>query len=141
MSSSDEERIHAIIRDQQDAWNRGDAKAFAAHFDESGTFTNILGEVYYGHGPFEDRHTRILSTIFKGSSVCMTVRRLHFPASGIAVVDIDTEIAGYQALPPGVRPTTAGVLQTRLLEVLVRRHNEWSVVAYHNVDLKRTAQL
>ena len=55
-SSRDEARIRALIADEESAWNRGDAAEYAAHFDQNGSFTNVVGTVVYGRKAFEDRH-------------------------------------------------------------------------------------
>ena len=41
--SSDELAIRNIIQEEITAWNDGDAAAYARHFSEDGTFTNIVG--------------------------------------------------------------------------------------------------
>ena len=48
---ADEAQIGAILEAQQEAWNRGDAEAYAAHFLEDGSFTNILGLGIYEMKP------------------------------------------------------------------------------------------
>ena len=41
--TDDTAAIQAIVQDEQNAWNHGDAKAFASHFASDGSFTNIVG--------------------------------------------------------------------------------------------------
>ncbi len=65
--SHDAGAIEAFVTSLTDAWNRGDAKAFSARFAADGGFTNVLGMVDYGRPIFEQRHTEIFSTIYKGS--------------------------------------------------------------------------
>ena len=132
----DEALIRLIIAAQQEAWNRGDARAYAAHFLEDGSFTNILGDVNYGQAIFERRHAEIFATIFKDSQLCISIRRIAFPQSNTAIVDCDTDMTSYQVLPPGVHAAADGVLRTRLLQVLVKIEGQWWIAAYHNVDLK-----
>lgn len=133
---ADEVAIHSVISAQTEAWNRGDAKAFSQRFQQDGGLTNILGMVIYGRDGFEQRVAEIFKTIFRGSTFKQTIRRTHFVRPDVAVVDVDTEMTGYQALPPGVRVGADGVLRTRLQQVMVKEKGEWWVAAYHNVDLK-----
>ena len=137
VSQADESQIRAIIEAQQKAWNRGDAGAYAAHFLEDGSFTNILGDVNYGQAVFERRHAEIFATIFKDSQLCISIRRIAFPLPDTATVDCDTDMTSYQVLPPGVHAGVDGVLRTRLLQVLVKINDQWWIAAYHNVDVKK----
>ena len=134
--ANDEAAVRAVVAEETAAWNVGDAKAYAAHFAEDGGFTNILGEVVFGKEAFEARHAAIFRTVFKGSRLQQTVRRLRFVAPDVAIVDVDTEVRGFAGLPPGVKPFPDGTLRTRLLQVLVKRDGEWRIEAYHNVDAK-----
>jgi len=128
--------IHNIVSRQQAAWNRGDPRNFSKDCDEEISFTNILGRVYFSREDFDELHTHIFATIFKGSTLKLKPRRIHFPARTIALVDLSAEVTGFQALPPGVKAPADGVLRTALLQVLLRTEVGWRVVAYHNVDLK-----
>jgi uncharacterized protein (TIGR02246 family) len=132
----DEEAIRALLEEQTTAWNKGDAQRYAETFAEDVTCTNILGDTYFGRSALLDRIAEILRTVFRGSTLQFNVRRRKFIRSDIAVIDIDSELVGYQSLPPGVAATD-GVLRTTLLEVIVREGELWRVAAFHNVDLKR----
>jgi len=130
------EEIKQIISRQQDAWNSADLPNFSLDCDESISFTNILGKVYFGRNLFDELHANIFSTIFKGSALSLSVRRIHFPNPDIAVADLSAAVSDYQALPPGVKSPADGVLRTSLLQVFVREGSAWRIVAYHNVDVK-----
>ena len=131
-----EEKITAIIKKQQDAWNRADAAGLSSDCHEEMTFTPILGQTYFGRAAFEERHQTIFATIFKDSSLDMAISRIHFPTPDVAVVDIHAVLGNFRALPPGVMAQKDGMLHTCLLEVLVRSGSSWQVMAYHNVDTK-----
>ncbi len=135
-SSDDESRLRQIVAEEVAAWNVGDAKAFSQRFAEDGSFTNIRGTVFYGHRAFEDRHAEIFKTIFKGSKLAMSVSKIRFVRPAVAIVDISTELSGIQRTPPGVKSMADGKIRTRLQEVFVKDKGEWSIVSYHNVDLK-----
>ncbi|MFZ1081516.1 MAG: SgcJ/EcaC family oxidoreductase [Candidatus Kryptoniota bacterium] len=135
-SHDDGSRIRQIVADQVAAWNIGDAKAFSLRFAKDGSFTNIRGTVFYGHRAFEDRHAEIFKTIFKGSKLAMTVSKIQFVRPDVAIVEISTELSGFQGMPPGVKSTTDGKLRTQLQEVLIKDKDEWRIASYHNVDVK-----
>lgn len=134
--AADEAAIRRIVDEEIAAWNAGDATAYSARFAPDGGFTNIFGMMLYGHEAFEARHRQIFSTFFKGTRRKMTVRRVRFVTPDVALVDVDTEVAGIRAMPPGVSLPADGILRTRLLQVFVKRRGAWWIEAYHNVDLK-----
>jgi hypothetical protein len=43
-------------------------------------------------------------------------------------------------MPAGIVVPPDGVLKTQLMEVFVHRGGRWEIEAYHNVDLKPSAQ-
>ncbi len=139
-SPADEAAIRKIVGEQVAAWNAGDGAAYSVHFAPEGSFTNIFGMVLYGHAEFEKRHVQIFKTFFKGTGRSMDVRRMRFVTRDVAIVNIDTEVRGVKAMPPGVSLPADGVLRTRLQQVLVKRNGKWWIEAYHNVDLKPAAK-
>src|SRR5207244_10238459 len=94
---ADAARIRQIIAEEESAWNRGDARAYASHFEEEGGFTNVLGTVYYGRHEFEERHARIFATVFKNTVLSMIVQKIRFIRPDVALVDVDTEMRGIKA--------------------------------------------
>ena len=141
MQPNDDREIRTILEQEQAAWNAGDAEAYSRSFHPEGSFTNIVGDTQFGHEIFMERHAAIFQTIFRGSRLSLTIRRIHFPVPGTAIVDTDAAVESYQALPPGVSPSSDGVLRTRLLQVLVKENGAWWVAAYHNVDVKGMPKL
>jgi uncharacterized protein (TIGR02246 family) len=131
----DEAAIRKIIDDEVAAWNAGDAKAYAGHFAEGGTFTNIYGMFFEGHQAFEERHAEIFATFFKGTARKQTIRKLRFVTPEVAVVDVDTEVRNIRSMP-GVTLPADGILRTRLQEVFVKRNGAWWIEAFHNVEAK-----
>ena len=134
--SEDETRIRQIVAEEERAWNQGDAKGYASHFEEEGGFTNVLGTVYYGRRAFEDRHAALFATVFKNTVLSMSVQKIRFIRPDVAVVDIDTEMTGFAALPPGIHAAVDGALRTRLQQVMSKERGEWWIAAYHNIDVK-----
>jgi len=140
-TSADEAAIRKIIEEEEAAWNSGDATAYSRHFALDGTFTNIYGMVFERRAAFEKRHWETFATFFKGSTRVERVRRIRFVTSEVAIVDVDTEVRGFSKMPPGVTVGSDGVLRTRLLQVFVKRGDEWWIEAYHNVDVKARSEV
>jgi uncharacterized protein (TIGR02246 family) len=129
----DKAEIAAIVQGEEDAWNRGDAEGFAAHYSENGSFTNVIGQQLYGRKAFIDQHARIFSTIYKGSHNTFQVTHINFVRPDVAVVDIDGTLKGAIRLPPGLKAGEDGALHVKLQEVLTKETNGWTIAAFHNV--------
>ncbi|MGH9738602.1 MAG: SgcJ/EcaC family oxidoreductase [Candidatus Acidiferrales bacterium] len=141
-SQKDEAAIRMIVEDESTAWNNGDAVAYARHFAEDGTFTNILGEFYRGHSAFVTEHEHILKTIFLDSTIHQDIVSMRFITPDAAVVEVLTAVAGAK-LPRsrGDSFDAQGRLRTRLLQVFVRRNSAWEIMAYHNVEVRDALHL
>ena len=139
--AASEASIRAIVAEQAVAWNAGDGAGYARHVAPDVSFTNLFGMVIYGAPAFTARHSEILATFYKGTTKVHTIRRIRFVTPDVAIVDIDNEVRGVKAMPGGIAVPDGGVIRTQLMEVFVRRDGRWSIEAYHNVDVKPSAQL
>ena len=66
-TETDEHAIRRVMDRFVDAWNRHDAKAFAAVFSEDADFTNWRGVGASGRAKIEDFHAPVFATIFSKS--------------------------------------------------------------------------
>ncbi len=130
--------IERIIAEQDEAWNAGDAAAFAANVRADVVFTNVVGMFSVGKAPFEAQHERIFATFYKGSTLRQTVVHVAFVRPDVAIVDSLTEVRGFSALPPGAEAVD-GALRTRLEQVMVRDEAGWKVASFHNVPINPRA--
>jgi len=132
----DERAIRGLVDSATAAWNAGDVAGYSARFAADATFTGITGVTATGQRAFEAWNHGLLSTVFRGSHLKQTVRHVRFVSKDVAVVDIDTELTGFVALPSGVAPWPDGVLRTRRQEVFVKSVSGWWIDGYHEVDAK-----
>lgn len=132
-SDADKAAVEAVVANAADAWNRGDAKAFAAHYAEDGSFTNVIGMQLYGREPFVAQHERIFATIYKGSHDTLSIGRIKFLRPDVAVVDVDAKVENFKELPPGLKAEADGALHTKLQMVMTKENGEWWIAAFHNV--------
>lgn len=134
--NSDDSQIRVIVAAQVTAWNAGDGTAYATDIGSDVSFTNLFGMVMYGASAFTERHRQILATFYKGTTKHHEVRRIRFVTPDVAIVDIDNEVRGVKAMPPGIAVPPDGIVRTQLMEIFVRRADRWWIEAYHNVDTK-----
>ncbi|QRO02642.1 SgcJ/EcaC family oxidoreductase [Archangium violaceum] len=135
---TDEAAIRKLVADQAEAWNRSDATAWSKDFAPDAEFINIVGTVFKGRTEIQTRHAFVFDTLFKGSRTEVTVTRVHFLGGDVAVTDMEHVVTGYAGLPPGVQPTEAGVLKTRMRYVMKKNGKRWEIVAGQNTDVKPT---
>jgi uncharacterized protein (TIGR02246 family) len=129
---ADRDEIASIIERQRNAWNLGDAAAFATGFMPDGCFVNIFGMLTYGREPFEAQHAKIFASIYLGSSIALPIRRIQFVRDDVALVDIDAELKSPRGFPAGLGGAD-GVVRTRLQELLVKENGGWMIASFHNV--------
>jgi uncharacterized protein (TIGR02246 family) len=136
VAAAEEPLIRKVIDAEEDAWNRGDAKAFAARFQEEGSLADVLGAVSRGRAEIERRQSELFSAYFKGSLLALKVRKIRFLKPDVAIVEIDTEMSRFHKAPPAVFVDAEKVIRTRLVQVMVKAGNEWAIASFHNVDVK-----
>lgn len=135
-ASPDETAVRNIIQEEIAAWNSGDAVAFARHFADDGTFTNIRGQFFTGREAFMERHDFIFKGIYRGTAMKQDVVSLQFVRPDVAVVETLTAVIGIQKLPPGMSADNKRRLRSRLLQVMVKDGGEWKMVTFHNADVR-----
>lgn len=133
-ATSDEAAIAQLMVQLAEAWNNSDVEAYAARYRPDGTFTNVNGARYVGHEEFKQRNAEILRGYLKGTTLTLTIRKLRFVRSDVAVADIDTQVDGVQGQPTAAQDGPNGSLRASSLMVLVKEEDgSWWITAYHNV--------
>ena len=69
LTAADEDAIRAIHQRMIDAWNAGDAAAFAAPFTDEANFVAFEGTHLKGRREIASFHQRIFDTVVKGTRV------------------------------------------------------------------------
>ena len=120
------------MQTQEAAWNNGNARAWGSVFCEDATFVNIRGELYQGRTAIIQSTYRSWKVHTKGSHTTMSIRRITQLGDGIALIETDNEVSGFQALPPGVVATSAGFLWTRLRYIARKQGGGWKIISAQN---------
>ena len=129
LGKGDEAGVTAVVAAWDAAWNAGDAEALGALFVADAEFVNGRGQVAVGATTIAANHTISLAGPFKGSRTRGVVRRITFLNGTSAVLDVDNDLTGYRALPPGAVETVPGVHRQRHKRVVVKRGGTWRTVA------------
>jgi len=127
----DTQQIHGVMNAFVDAWNRHDAKAFAAVFAEDADFTNWRGMGASGRSRIEAFHAPLFATIFKNSHQTLTDIKIRFVRADVATVDVHWEMTGQTDAQGNPRPLRQGILNF----VMAKNDGKWQIVVMHNLDL------
>ena len=83
-TAADEEAIRAIHQRMIDAWNAGDAVAFAAPFTDEANFVAFEGTHLKGRREITSFHRQIFDTVVKGTRLQGEVKYVHFLSAEVA---------------------------------------------------------
>jgi uncharacterized protein (TIGR02246 family) len=128
---AEQQAVVAVIDRFMDAWNRHDAKAFAAVFAEDADFTNWRGEGASGRSKIELFHAPLFATIFKDSHQSYTAINSRFIRPHVAAVDVHWEMTGALDAQGNPRPDRKGLLSF----TMEKNAGQWQIVVMHNLDL------
>jgi uncharacterized protein (TIGR02246 family) len=128
---SDRQDIRLLIERFVDAWNRHDAKAFAAVFAEDADFTNWRGTSASGRLQIEQFHAPMFAANFKDSHQEYRDIKIRFVRPGVAAVDVLWDMTGASDAEGNPRPDRNGLLSF----VMAKNVERWEIVVMHNLDL------
>jgi uncharacterized protein (TIGR02246 family) len=79
-SEAETTAIRELEKQQQDAWNRHDAKAYASLFSQDGDCVNVVGWWWKGRPEIEKKLTAAYAFVFRESVLTITDVDVKFPA-------------------------------------------------------------
>lgn len=84
--TGDEAGVHQLQTQQQEAWNRHDAKAYAALFAEDADCVNVVGWWWEGRAEIESKLTAAYAFVFRESALTLGEVKVRFLNAELAVV-------------------------------------------------------
>jgi uncharacterized protein (TIGR02246 family) len=129
--AADQQGLREVIDRFMNAWNRHDAKAFAAVFAEDADFTNWRGTGATGRFQIEEFHAPMFATVFKNSHQKYTAIKIRSIRPDVAAADVHWEMTGAMDPQGNPRPDRNGLLSF----VMVKNDGQWHILVLHNLDL------
>ena len=123
------EAVDQLLAEIAEAWNAGDAHAYAARYCADGTFTNSNGTIDMGRDDVVRTAEQAFQGILAETKVSLAVRKLRLIRPDVAIVDLDTRVRGL----PGACDGPAGEVRIAQMLVLVEEDGRWWITAQHNV--------
>ncbi len=130
---TDVETLHALVRGLQEAWNRGDAAAFAAAFAPDADFIHILGHHGAGREAIQAGHHAIFTTIYRDSTLRIEIEALRFLSPDVALLRLKNHL---EYSDEGNRRYVV----SRPSIVATRRDVQWLIAVMHNTLVLNESQ-
>ncbi len=131
--ANDEAGIGAGVQQMQDGWNSKNGTRFAHPFATDADYVVINGTLIKGHDDIAKGHQQIFQTIFKDSTLTLSVQRIRFLRQDIAVV----HVAGHIKIRRGPETQENNVIMTL---VMSKEKNGWLIEAFQNTEIKASLQ-
>jgi uncharacterized protein (TIGR02246 family) len=130
MTQTQNDTIEAFLNRVRQAWDAGDAHAYALQFAEDASYVIFLGEVMFGRARIEETHVDVLAMWQKGTRmVVKAISTRPIDSESVSVVTIGG-IGKGQTIP-------YDKIQTYILH---RREGQWECVAFQNTEMSREAK-
>jgi len=126
--TSEERALHGMVYQLEAAWNAADADSFASLFAEDAEFIHILGGYYTGRAAIEAGHRMIFGTIYRGSTIRLSVEKIKFLRRDVALVFLRQYL---QLLEDG----NPRELQARPMIVAENVDGKWRIAAMQNTRI------
>ncbi|MQY03210.1 SgcJ/EcaC family oxidoreductase [Actinomadura macrotermitis] len=121
-----------VFSAMQKAWAQADADRFARAFAPDADFTSVRGDRLAGRAAIAAAHDRLFATVYIGTRLVMTVRRVRHCAPRLAVSQVDSTLLtldGSPALGLGGNPGNTMHAQA----VLEHGRAGWLIVSFMNM--------
>src|ERR1044071_852761 len=128
-SEEDTKAVRDLEKKQGEAWNRHDAKAYAALFTEDGDCVNVVGWWWKGRAEIEKKLTDAYVYVFRESELKIGEVIVRFLQPSTAVVHVRWTMTGART-PQGI-PTPQQGIQTQVVQKLDGR---WLIAAFQNTN-------
>lgn len=123
--AADEAAIRANVKQMEDGWNAKSGALFAKPFAEDADYVIINGMHVRGRRAIDEGHQRIFATIFKDSTLKLSVKQVRFLRPDVALVHVN----GGNRLNQAKETREVGVILTL---VMVKEEGSWKIAAFQN---------
>ena len=121
--SADEAAMRESVKQMETGWNTKSGALFAKPFAEDADYLVINGNYIKGHTAIEAGHQRIFDTIYKDTTLSLTVKQIRFLRPDVAVVHVSGQRVG---------PTKDVVNDAIITIVMTKQKDGWLIAAFQN---------
>jgi len=120
---ADEAAIREHVKQMESGWNTKSGALFAKPFAEDADYVVINGSHIRGRKVIESAHQGIFDTIYKDTTITLTVKQVRFLRPDVAVVHVNGHRDG---------PTKELTQDAMLSMVMVKEKGGWSITSFQN---------
>lgn len=124
-ASGDEAAVRESVRQLESGWNAKSGALFAKPFAEDADYVVVNGMQIKGREAIAAGHQRIFDTVYKDSTISLSVRQLRMLRADVAVV----HVAGHLKTAQGADAEEADAVITL---VMTKEKGEWKIAAFQN---------
>jgi uncharacterized protein (TIGR02246 family) len=124
--AGDEAAIRENVKYLESGWNTKSAALFAKPFAEDADYVVINGMYLKGRPAIEAAHRRIFDTIFKETTIALTVKQIRYLRSDVAVV----HVSGHRD-----SPQKDLVSDAMITFVMTKEKQGWTIAAFQNTEV------
>ena len=121
--AADEAAMRENVKQMETGWNTKSGALFAKPFAEDADYVVINGMYIKGRAVIESGHQRIFDTIYKDTTLTLTVKQIRFLRSDVAVVHVSGQRVG---------PTKDAVNDAMITVVMTKEKQAWTIAAFQN---------
>lgn len=122
-AQNNEAALREIVKQMETGWNTKSGALFAKAFAEDADYVIINGQYIKGRAVIESTHQQIFDTIFKDTTITLTVQQIRFLRPDVAVVHVKGQRTS---------PIKELVQDAMLTLVLTKEKQGWTIAAFQN---------
>ncbi len=124
--AADEAAIRKNVKQMETGWNTKSGELFAKPFAEDADYVVINGMYLKGRAVLETAHQQIFDTIYKDTTVTLSVKQIRFLRPDVAVVHVNGHRSG---------PTKELTSDAMLTMVMTKEKRNWTIAAFQNTQV------
>jgi uncharacterized protein (TIGR02246 family) len=127
-NAADEAAIRENVRGMEVGWNTKSGALFAKSFAADADYVVVNGMHIRGREAIAQGHQRIFDTIYKNSTVTISIKQIRFLRPDVAVVHVQ----GVNKVRQGEETREMNAMITL---VLTKEKGEWKIAAFQNTQI------
>jgi len=124
--AADESAMREAVKQLETGWNTKSGATFAKPFAEDADYVVINGNYIKGRAVIESQHQRIFDTIFKDTTLKLTVQQIRFLRPDVAVVHVKGNRGS----------SNSDLIQDAMLTLFMTKEKQgWTIAAFQNTAI------
>ena len=120
---ADEAAMRESVKQMETGWNTKSGELFAKPFAEDADYVVINGMYIKGRATIESAHQQIFDTIYKDTTISLTVKQIRFLRPDVAVVHVAAHRDG----------STKDLTHDAMLTLVMTKEKQgWVIAAFQN---------